>query len=86
MLFWKNDRRNNREAHINSIEYDFCLKRISELNSSIEAFKSKISLIESDVANLRGKFNQRLKGLKEEEIKVEEKAKDIYTSDELAFG
>jgi len=85
-MFWqrRNDS-NSREKDINSSEYDKCLRRFSEGDSRIAALETKIELLKTDVANLRGKFNQRLTGLKVEEQKAEE-AKDINTSNEIPFG
>ena len=61
---------------INSDEYDRVLKRISELNTDITALKGNYEILKSDISNLRGRFNQKLKGLQADEVKPETE-KDI---------
>lgn len=45
---------------LNSDEYDKVLRKLSELNSELEIHKAKLSVIRTDLENLRGRFNQRL--------------------------
>lgn len=67
-MFWKNTK-------INSDEYEKLTKRIVDLYGIIEELSSKIRVVQSDNANLRGQFNRKLLGLKKEE-QVEEQAEE----------
>jgi len=81
---FKNDSSKN---HINSHEYEILFKRISELSSDIQACKTNFNILETDISNLRGKFNQRLKGLiAEEPEKKKEESETINNGDLVAFG
>jgi len=63
-MFWKNTK-------INSDEYEKLTKRIVDLYAIIEELSSKIRVVQSDNANLRGQFNRKLLGLKKEEAQEE---------------
>ena len=58
---------------INSVEYEKLSKRITELVAEVETMRSKIKVLETDNANLRGNFNRKLSGIKKEELQEEEK-------------
>jgi len=47
---------------INSAEYEHCLKRISEINSKVEALTNKLENIQTGLSSIRGKLNKRLEG------------------------
>jgi len=51
--------------HVNSYEYEALSKRLSETNTDVATLKGNVKVLETDLANLRGKFNQRLRGLTE---------------------
>jgi predicted nucleic acid-binding Zn-ribbon protein len=67
---------------VNSKEYEKLFVRIVELDSKIETLSTKFKLLETDVSNLRGNFNQRLKAIKEREelIQNETLIKDEFVS------
>lgn len=79
---------NNSNANaVNSSEYERLSIRIADISSEVKSVKADHELLKTDIANLRGKFNQRLKGLKEEETKDEEKKIETIIKDEyIAFG
>lgn len=64
-MFWK-------KTQVNSAEYEYLHKRITELQNSINELSSKIAVVQSDNANLRGQFNRKLTGLKKEEQQEEQ--------------
>lgn len=63
-MFWK-------KSKVNSDEYEFLLKRISELKAEVAELSSKVAAVTSDAANLRGQFNRKVSGIKKEESKEE---------------
>lgn len=86
MLFWKKHDNTNQNASI-PLEYDRLLRRLSDVSAEIELLKTTVKVMQTDLDNLRGNFNRKLKGLEKEE-KTEEnpKPQNIYTSDYVAFG
>jgi len=83
-MFWRKRKDNLGEKIINSIEYEHCLKRISEISAEMQALRVKIVLLETDCSNLRGRFNQRLKSFGTEEIKKPEiETKEINTNEPI---
>ena len=56
---------------INSEEYEKLSKKLIELSNEIGELSSKIKLVQSDNANLRGQFNRKLLGFKKEETPQE---------------
>lgn len=89
MLFWKkkNETNNTREKAFRSDEYEFCLKRIAELNTKVESIEAKYKALQTDVDNLRGNFNRKLKGIKEEEKKEEiQEPQNINTDFYVPYG
>lgn len=90
MLFWKknNETDNTGKKTLRSDEYEFCLKRIAELNSAVQSLEAKYKIVQTDLDNLRGNFNRKLKGIKEEEKKEEqiEQPQNINTDLYIPFG
>jgi len=81
---WFRKKTDNLDAKvINSIEYEQCLKRISELSAEIKMLNVKIEILQTDCSNLRGRFNQRLKSIGEGEIPKPEQPKEINTTEPL---
>ena len=74
MWFWKKD-----ENRGNIISGDdgphVTLKMFTDLLQQQELLKVKIEILQTNMDNLRGQFNRKLKGLKTEDITEEEKAK-----------
>lgn len=72
----------NGKNPINSNEYEQLCKRIVEISAKQEILDSKVEVLRTDTANLRGRFNQRLKGF----AKEEEETKDINTGENIYIG
>lgn len=70
----------NKKQTLNSDEYEKLSKKMIDLKEELETFGVKLNVLRTDVDNLRGNFNRKLKGLKKEEMEEEEdsKTKDIY--------
>jgi hypothetical protein len=83
MLFWKRQNENASKDINNSDVYGAILRRFAELATDIELCKTQIKVLQTDVDNLRGNFNRKLKGL-EQETKTE--TKDINTSEFIGIG
>lgn len=83
MLFFKKRNENTSQNLTNSDEYGKVLRRFAEISTDVELCKTQIKVLQTDVDNLRGKFNRKLKGLEKEE---EEKEKNINTDNTLYFG
>ena len=78
---------NSSKNVIHSEEYERILKRIIEIHTKNEILETKFKLLETDVSNLRGNFNNRLKAIKEREKTEEEKVTETFNKDEyVAFG
>jgi tRNA threonylcarbamoyladenosine modification (KEOPS) complex Pcc1 subunit len=72
---------------INSREYEKLASRISDISIDINSVKGNIEILRTDISNLRGKFNQRLKGFQEEDKKQEENKTETFNNDGyLPFG
>lgn len=69
MIFWQ-------KKQINSDEYEKLTKKIIELNANYESLIKRVDLIVTDIANLRGRFNQKLSRIKEEEKTEESKEEE----------
>lgn len=83
-MFWKHDTSKNV---INSTEYEDCLRRIIKINSETEILKANLEAYKLQLDNLRGNFSRKLKGMKEEEEKPEEKKIETINNQEfVAFG
>lgn len=63
MSFWKK----SNETPLNSSEYEKISKRLTEFAGTIEEIKNNFKILETNYNNLRGNFNRKLSGLKEEE-------------------
>ena len=84
--FRKNNDNSNKNF-IHSEEYEKIVKRIIEVYSKNEILENKFKLLETDVANLHGNFNNRLKAIKEREKPEEEKATETFNKDDyVPFG
>jgi len=83
-MFWRKKADDTRKNAIRSAEYEDCLRRFAKLDTGIEVLASKVELIKTDLANLRGKLNNRLEGLKVE--KKEEEQKDLNSSGDVYLG
>ena len=82
--FKRND--TNKNA-MGSTEYEDCLRRIIKINSETEILKANLEAYKLQLDNLRGNFSRKLKGMKEEEEKTEEKKTEtINNSEFVAFG
>ena len=87
MWFIKNADKN--KELINSVEYERLLKRVVEIAADVATLKTNLENTRTDLASLRGKFNQRLRGADNTEAdkgsgKPTEEEK--YISDELPLG
>jgi len=81
---WWNKTDNPSKNSMGSDEYERLLKRIIEVDSRTRIFETEIKLMQTNLDNLRGKFNQRLKAIKESE--TTEETKDINTNYDIPFG
>lgn len=70
MSFWNKTTKDDKRI-LNSDEYERASKRIIELHSRVEELQNKIAVLQTNYDNLRGQFNRKLSGIKEEEKKVE---------------
>jgi len=71
---------------IRSHEYEKCIIRFTELDSKLIILETSLKAMQTDMDNLRGRFNQRLKGLKVEEENAEKKIETINNNEFVAFG
>jgi hypothetical protein len=75
---------------INSDEYERLVKRIIDVDARMRLRDAEYKLLETDVANLRGKFNQKLKGIKEtdakDEMQQKKETETINNSEYVPFG
>lgn len=91
-MFWKkpNETQVSSPNPIHSAEYEDLVKRISAGAGKIATIEITLEAIKTDLANLRGKFSARLKGLKseeEEQKKAEEfKTETVNNTEFVAFG
>lgn len=81
-MFWKKNVDPSKKP-LNSDEYEHVLKRILEINTRIGVCESKIEILKTEMDNLRGNFNRKLKGIKEEEQK---ETQEINSSPDVYFG
>ena len=87
MWFFNGRANNSSKDVINSSEYERLAVRISDIAADVKAVKADHELLKTDIANLRGKFNQRLKGLIVDEEKPKEKEIETINNTEfVAFG
>ena len=84
MWFKKDDTNKN---YVNSDEYERLAKRITELASEVGICKAASKLLQTDVDNLRGKFNRKLKGLEQEEkVEPKEETEKYINGDFIGIG
>lgn len=83
-MFWRKKTDNLGEKSLNSLEYEKCVRRMVEWDAKLESLSHKLDLLKTDVDNLRGRFNQRLKNFREEEKK--EEAKDLNLDNTIYLG
>lgn len=72
-MWFKRKNNNLGEKSFNTEEYVKLLKRISELDTRLETIDNKYGILKTDVENLRGRFNQKLKSFTEEKPNAETK-------------
>jgi len=85
-MFWKTKNDPSKNT-VNSVEYESLVKRILELDTNIRLLKADVQILQTDAANLRGKFNSKLKGIKENEAQEEKIERENFNSDGyVAFG
>jgi len=70
MGFWKKNENTGKDV-IHSDEYDFCLKRISEVHTELESVKAKNEALERRISSLCGKLNQRLDSRTDKQTETE---------------
>ena len=75
MSFWKK----SNETPLRSDEYERISKKFTELAATVEELQNKFKILETNYNNLRGNFNRKLSGLKEEE-KVVPKEEETETN------
>jgi len=73
-FFRKNENSGTKIA--NSDEYERLSKKLIDLSAAVAALAGKYEILETNLANLRGKFNQRLRGR-------EDQSTDQPTGDEI---
>lgn len=79
-LFFKKKNENTNKNFADPDEYGRILRRFADLSTDIELCKATIKVLQTDVDNLRGNFNRKLKGIEKEETK------DINTSEFVGIG
>lgn len=78
---------NNNQNIIRSHEFEICLNRITELNSRIAILETDLKVTQTNLDNLRGRFNQRLSKLDIEERREEKaKSENINNDTYIPFG
>lgn len=55
-----------------SDEYEAITKKFTDLRASYEELQQKVKLMQTDIDNLRGRFNQKLSRIKKEDMQEEE--------------
>ena len=86
--FFGNHDKNKSSDPVNSKEYEKLAMRIVECTTAILSVENKLNLLKTDVENLRGKFNQRLRGIKlDEQVKeLEQQKENFNNNDVVPFG
>jgi len=83
-LFKKHE---NSGAQItNSAEYERLSKKITDISSDLAALKGQLEIHKTDLANLRGKFNQRLRGREDQSTDQPAKPEEFINSNEVPIG
>lgn len=86
-MFWrKND--NTNKNNLDSDEFIKLTKRIVEGDSRTAILEANLRILRTDLENLRGNFNRKLKGLSEEEKKeaVAAPTESFNNSNDVYFG
>jgi hypothetical protein len=84
LSFWRHKKYDNTDKNaVNSAEYERIVRKLIDANAEIETLKASIKLLQTDVDNLRGNFNRKLKGIEQTE-KID--TKDINTSELISIG
>ena len=80
-MFWKrkNDAQIQDKNVIGSDEYGKLVHRLSEIDAKLKLFESVIEIFKTNLDDLRGKFNRKLKGLEKEEKKQESQMDETET-------
>lgn len=85
-MFWKKSNDSNKNP-LNSDEYERLVKRLVDVNSDISLCKVNIRLLETNMENLRGKFNVKIGRKELEEKKPDDKPVETIINNEfVAFG
>ena len=89
MGWWKK----NNDASKNSLssdEYERLVKKFSDYDARIRILDTQLEIFKTNLDDLRGKFNRKLKGLQaeepKEEPKEEKKTETINNNEFVAFG
>lgn len=77
MMFWF---KKKNETQLNSSEYEQLAKKVVSLSTKVDELEGKFKVLQTGHDNLRGNFNRKLSGLKEEE-KVEPKEEEMDQSE-----
>jgi DNA anti-recombination protein RmuC len=83
-MFWTKKTEDLGKKDINTDEYVKCLKRMAEIDSRVESLFNKFNLLQTDMENLRGRFNQKLKSFAE--AKPEAETKDLNSDNTIYLG
>lgn len=90
-IFRKNENSGTKIA--NSDEYERLSKKLIDLSAAVAALAGKYEILETNVANLRGKLNQRLRGREDQSTDPEKdqstasaNPSEGYLSNELPIG
>ena len=75
-LFKKNE--NQTKNPMGSDEYERLFKRIIDVAGEIGILKANLELTKTDLANLRGKFNQRLRSEPDQQTDTGKKLNEDY--------
>ena len=81
-MFW-NKKKNAEQTNLNSAEYEKLLKKSVEVTAKLEELQIKLEVLRTDLQDMRGKFNRKLRGIRLEE---EEETKDINNPVILPFN
>jgi hypothetical protein len=77
----KND--NTSQNDVDTDGYARIFRRLTEISSDVEQCRAQVKILQTDVDNLRGNFNRKLKGIEQTE---KQEAKDINTSEFIPIG
>lgn len=84
MWFWKNKNDNTSKNVVSSAEYERLVRKLIDANAEIEVLKASLKVLQTDVDNLRGNFNRKLKGIEKEEKETE--TKDLSNPASIYLG